>query len=135
MSNVLLEFHDGRISTVSMPAPGTVTISFSHLCGYVPTDTPELFDVKRCQAEIIMRGATRLETELAVNRNLEVADGTITIDGAAIEPRAAQRFTGACKLSLELAGPFIGKLVVEGAELELLVTVGETFEQFQRAID
>ena len=130
MSPVQLEFHDGRISAVSMPAPGTVTISFSHLCGYVRTDTPGVFDVKRCQAELIMRDTTRFETELAVNRSLEVADGTITVDGATITPHAAERFTGACKLSLELAGPFIGKLIAEGSELELRVSVGETFEQF-----
>lgn len=135
MNPVLLEFHDGRISAVAMPAPGTVTVSFSHLCGYVRTNTPGVFDVKRCQAEFIMRGATRLETELSVNRSLEVGNGTITVDGATITPHAAERFTGACKLSLELAGPFIGKLIVDGDELELRVSVGETFEQFHGAID
>lgn len=120
MNPVLLEFHDGRISAVAMPAPGTVTISFSHLCGYVRTNT---------------RSATRLETELAVSRKLEVSNGMITVDGTSITPHAAERFMGACRLSLEFAGPFIGKLIVEGGELELRVSVGETFEQFHGAID
>ncbi|MBL8936271.1 MAG: hypothetical protein JNM69_17080 [Archangium sp.] len=136
MSPDALEFHDGRISAVAMPAPGIVTISFSYLCAYFRTETPGVFDVKRAQAKIVVTGATRLETELAVNVALEVSDGTITIDGATITPRRAERFTGACRLSLELAGPFIGKLIVEGSGLEIRVhAIGQTFEQFHGAID
>lgn len=133
MSPDALEFHDGRISAVAMPAPGIVTISFSYLCAYFRTETPDVFDVKRAQAEIVVTGATRL---LAVNVALQVSHGTITIDGAPITPRRAERFTGACRLSLELAGPFIGKLIVEGSGLELrLHAIGETFEQFHGVID
>lgn len=132
----VLEFHDARISAIAMPAPGSVTISFSHLCAYFPTEAPDVFDVKSCQAEILVTGATRLETELAVNGNLEVWDGTIVIDGAPVTPRGAEHFTGACRLSLELAGPFIGKLIVEGSALEVRVhAIGETFEQFHGVID
>lgn len=131
-----LEFHDGRISALAMPAPGTISISFSHLCAFFRTEAAEVFDVRSCQAELLVTGATRLETELAIDGPLEVSDGTITVDDRHITPRRAERFTGTCRLSVELAGPFIGKLIVEGSTLEIrLHAVGETFEQFHGVID
>ncbi len=136
MSPVCLEFHDGRINAVAMVAPGSVTITFSHLCAYFLTETADVFDVRSCQAEIVMRGATLLESQLAVEHKLEVSDGTITVDGAPVTPRGSERFTGACRISLELAGPFIGKLIVEGSGLEIrLHTIGRVLDQFHGVID
>jgi hypothetical protein len=121
--NISIEFHDSRLSALSLRCGGGGVMSFKHLNVFIEKSRNE-YEVWSYQADLLLEGITQLSIDEMLGDSDYICDGNIVdIAGCEVELTTVTEWTQADKIELIFSSSGKLSLTVSQVQLSLITAL------------